>query len=79
MSMTEVNRAMQELNKHKLQQWAEQWAEKAIQLRDTNDTDTILSTLNDKNPFDDNPVLMNIMTGKFPHCCKCRWCQEHWR
>ena len=25
--------------------------------------DTILSTLNDKNPFDDHPVLMDIMAG----------------
>ena len=61
MSMTEVNLVMQELTINKLQQWAEQWAEKAIQLRDTNDTDTILSTLNDKNPFEDHPVMMNTL------------------
>ena len=73
----EVNRVMQELTNVNYNSEQNNKMTKARKLCDTNDTDTILSALNDTNPFDDHHVLMNIIWHKFPHCCKCRWCQDN--
>ena len=59
----EVNRAMQELTKVNYNSEQNNELTQPIQLCYTNDTDTILSALNDRNLVADHLVLMNIMTG----------------